>query len=53
MRWDVQCHWITNAKGHRNHLWLWLGTTRSQDKLTILNLVIGPLAIALAWRGFF
>lgn len=50
--WDAHGHWITGKHGHTNHLWLWLGPTRSQDKLTIYNLVIGPIGIAIGWRGW-
>jgi hypothetical protein len=50
--WDSRGHWVTGKHGHTNHLWLWLGPTRSKDRLTIYNLVIGPLGIAVGWRGW-
>lgn len=52
VKWDSRGHWITGKHAHTNHLWLWIGPTRSQDRLTIYNLVIGPLGIAVGWRGW-
>lgn len=49
--WDIKGHWITSKNGNKNHLWLWFGPTRSEDGLTIYNLTIGPLGIAIGWSG--
>ncbi len=48
VEWDKRGHWIVSRKkDHAHHLWFMIGRCESDDGISIFQLVIGPLGIAV------
>jgi len=50
VEWDKRGHWIVSRKkDHTHHLWFMIGRCESDDGISIYQMVIGPIGIAVGW----